>query len=174
MSIRKDNKGRILKENEFQQADGRYFYCYYDFSGKRCREYSWKLVDTDTIPEDKRNCLSLREKKKYIDNNQVDLLKYNDTLMRRSAIKHTVEQPCYVYVICDTMGSCKIGVASNVQQRLKQIQTGNPYKCEVVKQIKLPSKNIACKLEKLLHEYFKSYQSVAANEWYKDTVLQFL
>lgn len=59
---RRDNKGRILKENEFQQADGRYFYCYYDFSGKRCREYSWKLVSTDSVPKGKRDDISLREK----------------------------------------------------------------------------------------------------------------
>ena len=63
---RKDNKGRILKDNEYQQTDGRYFFCYYDMSGKRCREYSWKLVSTDRVPTGKRDCVSLREKEKEI------------------------------------------------------------------------------------------------------------
>lgn len=63
---RKDNKGRILRDNEYQQSDGRYFYCYYDMSGKRCREYSWKLVSTDKVPAGKKDCLSLREKEENI------------------------------------------------------------------------------------------------------------
>ena len=63
---RKDSKGRNLQDNEFQSADGRYFYCYYDIRGKRCRTYSWKLVDTDSVPKGKRNCISLREKEKQI------------------------------------------------------------------------------------------------------------
>ena len=36
MSItrRKDNKGRVLNENEFQKSDGRYEYRYRDLNGK--------------------------------------------------------------------------------------------------------------------------------------------
>lgn len=63
---RKDNKGRILKDNEFQRPDGQYMYRYYDFSGNMKYVYSWKLVDTDTIPKGKRQCISLREKEAEI------------------------------------------------------------------------------------------------------------
>ena len=63
---RKDNKGRILKDNEFQRPDGQYMYRYYDFCGNMKYVYSWKLVDTDTIPKGKRPCASLREKEAEI------------------------------------------------------------------------------------------------------------
>lgn len=97
---RKDNKGRILKENEFQQADGRYFFCYYDISGKRCREYSWKLVGTDKVPSGKRDCLSLREKEqeiskdkfKGIDTTKSKKLTLNDVFDMYIASKNELKQ----------------------------------------------------------------------------------
>lgn len=87
---RKDNKGRILRDNEYQQTDGRYFFCYYDIRGKRCREYSWKLVSTDKVPTGKRDCVSLREKEQSfaqdkfsgIDRTQAKKLTLNDIFDR--------------------------------------------------------------------------------------------
>lgn len=67
MSIkRKDNKGRILKDGESQRADGRYMYQYTDAYGKRRTVYSWKLVETDKLPNGKKNLLSLREQEEQI------------------------------------------------------------------------------------------------------------
>lgn len=63
---RRDTKGRILRDNEFQRPDGQYMYRYYDFNGNMKYVYSWKLVDTDTIPKGKRQCDSLRAKEAQI------------------------------------------------------------------------------------------------------------
>lgn len=65
---RKDNKGRILKQGEQQRADGRYMYCYIDpYTNERKYVYSWKLETHDKVPSGKKNCLSLREKEKKIE-----------------------------------------------------------------------------------------------------------
>ena len=59
MSItrRKDNKGRVLNENEFQKSDGRYEYRYRDLNGKSRSVYSWKLTASDRLPKGRRSPL---------------------------------------------------------------------------------------------------------------------
>lgn len=52
---RRDRKGRLLKRGERQNRDGRYEYRYYDIQGVRRSVYSWRLVETDTIPRGKRH-----------------------------------------------------------------------------------------------------------------------
>jgi len=67
MSIkRKDNKGRILRDGEIQKADGRYEYRYNDVKGVRRSLYSWRLTESDTIPEGKRFCEDLRSLEKAV------------------------------------------------------------------------------------------------------------
>ena len=63
---RKDKKGRILKEGEYQRRDGKYEYKFLDSTGQRRSVYSWRLVETDATPSGKRVDLSLREKEKNI------------------------------------------------------------------------------------------------------------
>ena len=54
MSVkRKDKKGRILNNNEYQKADGRYEYRYSQ-NGKARSVYSWRLVESDATPKGKR------------------------------------------------------------------------------------------------------------------------
>lgn len=61
-------KGRILRDNEMQRADGRYMYAYKDpTTGKRMYIYSWKLERNDKTPAGKKIDLSLREKEKLIE-----------------------------------------------------------------------------------------------------------
>lgn len=67
MAIKKDLKGRNLKQNEDQAKDGRYRYRYTDKYGKRQTIYSWKLVPTDKTPTGKKEDLSLREKIREIE-----------------------------------------------------------------------------------------------------------
>ena len=62
---RKDKKGRILRLGESQQSDGRYRFSYM-LDGKQKSFYSWKLEKTDRLPVGKRDCISLREKEKEI------------------------------------------------------------------------------------------------------------
>lgn len=66
MTWRKDNRGRVLKEGESQQRNGRYRYQYTDADGSRKSVYSWKLLPADRVPNGKRPSLSLREKEKQI------------------------------------------------------------------------------------------------------------
>ena len=58
---RKDNKGRVLMENEFQKKDGRYEYRYRDLNGVFHSIYSWRLTASDRVPKGKRDCQPLRE-----------------------------------------------------------------------------------------------------------------
>lgn len=51
---RRDNKGRILRTGEVQRKDGLYMYRYTDMNGQRRTVYSWKLVETDKVPNGKR------------------------------------------------------------------------------------------------------------------------
>ena len=61
MSVkRRDKKNRILHDGESQRADGRYAYKYIDIDGKAKFVYSWKLINTDTVPQGKRDCVALR------------------------------------------------------------------------------------------------------------------
>ena len=63
---RKDSKGRALRTNEYERPDGRYAYRYIDSKGKSNFIYSWKLVESDSIPKGKPNCDSLREMEKAV------------------------------------------------------------------------------------------------------------
>ncbi|KIR01616.1 Integrase [Lachnospiraceae bacterium TWA4] len=63
---RQDSKRRILKNGESQRSDGRYCYKYLDELGKSHFLYSWKLLPTDKLPKDKKECKSLRELEKEL------------------------------------------------------------------------------------------------------------
>lgn len=63
---RRDNKGRVLRTGENQRKDGKYEYKYTDIKGVRRSVYSWKLVDTDSVPAGKRCKDSLRNLEKRI------------------------------------------------------------------------------------------------------------
>lgn len=63
---RKDKRGRILRDGETQNADGRYRYSYIDCDGKRKQVYSWRLAMTDPLPKGKRDCVALREQEREI------------------------------------------------------------------------------------------------------------
>lgn len=67
---RRDTNGRILRDGESQRKDGRYMYRYTDNFGERITIYSWKLVDTDPLPQGKKECESLRSQIKEIQKNQ--------------------------------------------------------------------------------------------------------
>lgn len=63
---RRDSKGRVLRNGESQRKDGRYAYVYVDNNGKQKFTYSWKLENTDRVPQGKRACVSLRDKVKML------------------------------------------------------------------------------------------------------------
>ncbi len=63
---RRDDKNRVLRVGESQEADGRYKFRYTDSNGKRKTIYSWRLVITDSIPSGKKDNAPLREQEKKI------------------------------------------------------------------------------------------------------------
>lgn len=69
---RRDNKNRILRTGESQEADGRYRFRYTDANGKRKSVYSWRLVATDSLPYGKRDNLPLREQERIINRDLED------------------------------------------------------------------------------------------------------
>lgn len=86
---RRDNKGRLLKEGESQQKNGRYRFRYTDTKGIRRDIYAWKLVSTDKTPVGKKNDTSLREKEKII---KKDLEDNIDTYSAKSTVGDLVLQ----------------------------------------------------------------------------------
>ncbi len=62
--IKRDLKNRKLFENEYQRTDtkhyGQYEYKYYDKDGKRRTVTSWRLTESDKVPQGKRDCVPLR------------------------------------------------------------------------------------------------------------------
>ena len=75
-----------------------------------------------------------------------------------------------VYFISDGHGYVKIGVADDVNKRLKQLQTANPHPLMIVKTIK----SYNCDdldLEAWLHSEFQDYQCKTTNyvsEWFTE------
>ena len=69
---RRDNKNRILRTGEVQEADGRYKFRYTDANGNRKTVYSWRLVATDCIPAGKKDNAPLRDQEKTINKNLED------------------------------------------------------------------------------------------------------
>lgn len=68
-SRRRDRKGRVLRPNERQRADGKYEFRYTDANGAKHSVYSWKLVPTDSVPAGKRCNCSLRDIEKQLQEN---------------------------------------------------------------------------------------------------------
>lgn len=77
ISMKKDNKGRNLKQNEDQLKDGRYRYRYTNKYGERKAIYAWKLTTTDKTPVGKREDLCLREKIKKLEKDLIEEIDIN-------------------------------------------------------------------------------------------------
>ncbi len=59
--VRRDNKGRILRNGESQSKDGRYRFSFFENGKQKCF-YSWRLERTDSVPAGARFCEALRDK----------------------------------------------------------------------------------------------------------------
>lgn len=105
---RRDNRNRILREGEYQRADGRYRYRYIDEDGKEKNVYSWRLDKNDLTPRGKKRELSLREKEKQI---QADLF---DHIVTRGGNYTVVE-------LVEKYTSLKTGVGHNTKAGYKTV-----------------------------------------------------
>lgn len=74
---RRDNRNRILRSGESQRPDGRYVFKYMDSYGKQHFVYIWKLDKADRLPPGKRSDISLREKERIIQKDQLDNIAFH-------------------------------------------------------------------------------------------------
>ena len=120
---RRDSKNRILQNGESQRKDGKYEFKYVDVNGKRRSVYSWKLRESDSVPEGKRCELSLREMEKQIRRdledgisthtaNSITLNELFDTYMSTKELKQSTRTN-YMYMyknyVSDVIGKRRIG-----------------------------------------------------------------
>ncbi len=105
---RRDNRNRILREGEYQRADGRYRYRYIDENGRENNVYSWRLDKNDPMPSGKKWEPSLREKQRQI---QADLF---DHIVTRGG-NYTVLELVEKYI------SVKTGVRANTKAGYKTV-----------------------------------------------------
>ncbi len=85
---RKDNKGRNLKENEFQEKNGRYKFRYRDHDGNLKTVYSWRLAEHDKYPAGKKQTESLREMEKRILRDLEDGIKIQKKTLDEYWVEH--------------------------------------------------------------------------------------
>ena len=94
---RRDTKGRVLRNGESQEKDGRYTYKYTDAFGERKTVRSWRLVNTDLTPPGKHASRALREMEaeiqaelaKGIGNNNITVLELVDKyLATMQGVRH--------------------------------------------------------------------------------------
>lgn len=79
------------------------------------------------------------------------------------------ESIMFVYFIrAGNQGAIKIGVASDVKQRLEQLQTGNAFELKVLALIPCPCLNVAYETEKRIHRLFQSQR--IRGEWFQGTI----
>lgn len=76
----------------------------------------------------------------------------------------------HVYLIRDRSGACKVGMAKNVDKRLKTLQTGHPLKLWVVKEFPFESKAQARYIERSIHLAYKDYR--LKGEWFRKKFLK--
>jgi len=68
----------------------------------------------------------------------------------------------HLYVVqSDVSGAIKIGRSKDPQSRLKQLQTGSPYKLKLL--VVVPEKG---NIEKSLHQKFSYYKQNCKGEWF--------
>lgn len=70
----------------------------------------------------------------------------------------------FVYAVGDGHGNVKIGVAEDVQKRIRQLQTGNPNRLYLVAFLRLSSRYDADRVEKEAHSSYS--QDRVSGEWF--------
>ena len=70
----------------------------------------------------------------------------------------------YVYII-ECQGKLKIGKSQNPEQRLKELNTGNPNKLRLIHCEKFASQKASSEAEAMMHYYFEAEK--IRGEWFK-------
>lgn len=83
-----------------------------------------------------------------------------------------MEETNYVYILrSGNTNNFKIGVSKNIENRIKQLQTGNPYKITVYHYFEAPTRENAFNCEHWLHKFFDGHKTeLMRGEWYRITL----
>lgn len=68
------------------------------------------------------------------------------------------------------MGPVKIGVARNIESRIRALNTGSPYPLNLLGYIKCSGKLLAFEIEKKMHKRFRVFRF--NGEWFSTRILQ--
>ena len=80
-----------------------------------------------------------------------------------------MEDTNYVYILrSGNSNNFKIGVSKNIEKRIKQFQTGSPYKISTYCYFEAPTRQQAFNCEYNLHKFFDSHKTdLMWGEWYR-------
>lgn len=145
---RKDNKGRKLHSGEMQLKTGQYRFKYTDALGKARYCYSWRLTKNDRVPQDKKNCVPLREMEKKIQADLFDNIASNGDNMR---VLELVEK--YVSTKTTVRRSTKTGYKTVIN-----VLKNDPMGKALISKIRVS--DAKCWLIKLQQKDKKSYSSI--------------
>jgi predicted GIY-YIG superfamily endonuclease len=164
----------IRSKNENKYAD---YYLFLEEVVEECDYYKDKLLKNKYTQLrnniiDKFNNINFTSKYLYIPeltklillNEYKSLLKSNNNsiIMIDNRIKHNYKVQCLYFIKESKQPNYKIGYTSNINNRIKELQTGNPRKLTIYKTILA----LRCeKLETYLHTYFSDNK--IKNEWFK-------
>ena len=83
-----------------------------------------------------------------------------------------MEETNYVYILrSGNSNNFKIGVAKNIENRIKQLQTGSPYRLTTYHYFEAPSRALAFNCEHWLHKFFEGHKTkLMCGEWYQITL----
>lgn len=128
---------------------------------KMCSTDEFKVVQS-CIKEDRPFCTASKEKTKSLEC-LVRLLKKGDNVVD-DVTDH------YVVYLLNSDNKTKIGIAKSITNRIKLLQTGNPYKITLVSQQKYESESLAREVERQLHALYQSKKLVG--EWFDLTTTE--
>lgn len=128
---------------------------------KICSTDEFKIVQS-CIKENRAFCTVSKEKTKSLEC-LVRLLKKGD-----SVVDDTTDH--YVVYLLSSDNKTKIGIAKSITNRIKLLQTGNPYRIFLISQQKYESESLARKVENQLHTIYQSKQLVG--EWFDLTTTE--
>lgn len=87
--------------------------------------------------------------------------------IRSSRYKHNAPAFLYVIGMVDSLDHVKIGIATDIQQRVVELQTANPFRLTLLASKAFASKREARHSERALHQQFSNVR--ATGEWFRLT-----
>lgn len=150
---RRDSKGRILKDNEYQRKDGKYEYKYF-WGTERKSVYSWTLVPTDKTPDGKRPDICLRDKIKAIERDLRDGINSSKANMTLNQLFD-----CYMENKTDLRDNTRENYVMLWNNKVRSSKLGNMKVCQI-KQMHIKSFYVGLSKEGAAAATVKKYHNM--------------